>query len=163
MLDVKVKLDDRLRQKLDAEGRIVRNAKFRNFGHAAAKIRKTAQQSVRPAPKGERASARSKMGRDAKGKYTSGIRVRRATHASSPPGQPVRTQRGQVRRAIVFDADASGAIIGPRASVVGQVMKAHEFGGLYKGAEYPARPVMGPALDENLAAFADEWRHSIGE
>lgn len=153
MIDVKVKLDDRLRQKLDAEGRIVRNTKFRSFSHAAAKIRKTAQQSVRPAPKGERAGTRRR----------GGARVRRATHASSPPGQPVRTQRGQVRRAIVFDADASGAIIGPRASVVGQVMKAHEFGGLYKGAEYPARPVMGPALDENLAAFADEWRHSIGE
>lgn len=128
-------------------------AAFRNFRHAAASIRKTAQRSIRPAPKEQRTRARR----------SKGVIIRRAKHRASRPGSPVHTQRGQVRGAINYHADETGAIIGPRYSVVADSMVAHEFGGSFRGATYPERPTMGPALEEGVGRFADDWEGSIGE
>ncbi len=80
----------------------------------------------------------------------------------STPGSPVHTHRGNwFRRAIRYSADKEGAVIGPMFSVVGTVGQAHEFGGDYKGNDYPQRPTMGPALEQNLDAFASNWNGSI--
>jgi len=80
----------------------------------------------------------------------------------SAPGTPPHThRRAFLRRAILYAADAEGAVIGPRASVVGTAGQAHEFGGQYGDEVFPQRPFMRPALDKNLDRFANEWRGSV--
>lgn len=109
-------------------------AAFKNFGHAAASIRKTAVESIEKAA------------------------------GPSEPGRPPHTHRRMfLRRAIRYAADKEGAVIGPAFSTVGTAGEAHEFGGVYKGGVFPQRPFMGPALMENLPRFASEWRGSITE
>lgn len=108
-------------------------AAFRNFSHAAGSIRKDAIASIETSPK------------------------------PSPPGTPPHTRRGLIRKAIRFDADKEGALIGPVASLVGTSAVPEEFGGTYKGHEYPERAFMWPALERAVPRFAGDWRGSIGE
>jgi phage gpG-like protein len=79
----------------------------------------------------------------------------------SAPGQPPHTRRGQLKRAIRYAADKDGAVIGPLASMVGEAGAAHEFGGGFRGQDYPSRPFMAPALDRELDAFAGEFTGQI--
>lgn len=146
MMSLTARIEDNTRRVEQA----AEQAAFKNFGHAAAKIRKEAMASIKNAPSKRRAKRR-------KGKV-----VRRATHEPSPPGSPPYTQRGQARRAITYHADKTGAVIGPRKSVVGTSMMAHEFGGKYKGGRFPQRPTMGPTLRKHASAFARQWAGSIG-
>lgn len=81
----------------------------------------------------------------------------------SAPGTPPHTRRGQLKRAIRYDATKDGAVIGPLASMVGEAGAAHEFGGGFRGQDYPERPYMGPALDRELDKFAGEFRGAISE
>lgn len=81
----------------------------------------------------------------------------------SSPGDPPHTRRGQLRRAIRYDATKDGAVIGPLASMVGDAGAAHEFGGEFRREQFPARPFMGPALERELDNFAGEFAGSIGE
>lgn len=108
---------------------------FRNLGHAAASIRKTAIDEIVVA------------------------------EGPSDPGTPPHTRRRQLKRAIKFDNDKASqtAVIGPEFSIVGEAGAAHEFGGEFRGEEYPERPFMEPALETNLDRFASEWAGSIGE
>jgi hypothetical protein len=111
-------------------------AAFRNFRHAAASISRDSKQSLEKAPQGE----------------------------ASAPGEPPHTHRGTYfRRAVRYEADDQGAIIGPMASVVGESFAAHEFGEVFHGADYPERPTMGPALERAIPRFAGDWQGSIGE
>lgn len=113
---------------------IARRSKFKNFAHAAATIRRTAINSIRSAP------------------------------GPSPRGTPPHSHRGRrLPRAIRFEADAEGAIIGPQASKVGRAGVAHEFGGQYKKQSYPRRPFMVPALLANEDRFLAEWKDAITE
>ena len=57
---------------------------------------------------------------------------------------------------------ANVAVIGPRASVVGDVGKGHEFGGEFRGEDYPERPFMGPALEETEDTFGNSFAGSLG-
>jgi hypothetical protein len=108
-------------------------ASFENLGHAAAVIRNDAIATIE--------------------------RSQRA----SDPGSPVHTRRGLARRAILYAMDGPyTAVIGPVASVIGQAMQVHEFGGRRGRGTYPKRPVMGPALTKNLDRFASQWRGTIG-
>lgn len=109
-------------------------ARLENFRHAAGAIRKDAIASIIPDPLGR----------------------------PSPAGTPVATRRGQAKRAILYAADKYGAVIGPSNRFVGTSMSAHEFGGEYKGEQYPRRPTMGPALERQTDRFAGSWRGSIG-
>ena len=70
----------------------------------------------------------------------------------SRPGRPPHTRRGLARRAIMYSVDrkAQRAVIGPEASIIGDAMRAHEFGGDFRGQTYPQRPFMGPALERNV-------------
>lgn len=131
----------------------VNKAKFKNFGHAAARIRKDAVDSIKAAPPEARKRAKRRGGRP----------VRRATHEPSPPGSPPYTGRRRfLKRAIRYAVDERGAIIGPSYGLVGESGQAHEFGGTYKEAEYPERPFMGPALEKNLDRMLGDWEASIG-
>lgn len=78
--------------------------------------------------------------------------IKRSPDASEP-GQPPRTRRGQLKRAILYNVDAAQevAIIGPRASLVGQSAAAHEFGGRFRKETFPKRPFMGPALESQAS------------
>lgn len=117
---------------------------FRNLGHAAAAIRKDAVESIQQAP------------------------------GPSAPGEPPHThtggitkqgkvRKGNLQRAIAYDADQNSAVIGPRESVVGQAGRAHELGEEFHGDDYPERPYMGPALEHNEVRFASDWAGSLGE
>ena len=108
-------------------------AGFRNFGHAAASIRKDAVASIEVSPD------------------------------PSTPGSPPHTRRRLLPRALRFDQDKKAGVIGPTASVAGRVGHTHEFGGPYKGEDYPERPYMLPALERALPRFAGQWQGSIGE
>lgn len=148
MISVQVKIEDNTKAVL----RAIDKAAYRNFAHAAASIRKAARDSIVKAPKEGRRGAKRRRGRV----------IRRATHVASLPGQPPHTSRGQIKRAIVYQADKQGAVIGPRRSVLGTAGAAHEHGGAYKGAVYPARPFMLPALESNLQRLASGWAGALG-
>lgn len=111
------------------------DAIYRNLGHAAASIRKEAVASIK----------RSKR--------------------PSEPESPVHTKRGQAKRAVRYAVDGAQqeAVIGFEESKVGTAMEAHEFGKVFRGAKFPARPTMGPALEKGTPRFADAWVGSIGE
>ena len=112
-----------------------RKASLDRLRRAAAGIRKDAQASIENAP------------------------------GPSAPGSPPHSRRGQIRNAIIYDVDADNlsAVIGPRASRVGQSARAHERGGEFKGTEYPARPFMEPAMVGRLESFAGSFSGSIGD
>lgn len=86
------------------------------------------------------------------------------SRTAAPPGQPPHTRRGQLRRAIRYQmaADKRSIVIGPAASKLGTAGAAHEHGGRYKGARFPERPLMGPALEEAASmigpTFAKQFR-----
>lgn len=110
-------------------------AAFKSFAHAAAAIRKDARGSIR----------------------------RLATPA--PPGKPIHTRTGKggglAKRAILYKASKTGAVIGFSASIIDEGMEVHEHGGTRGGVQFPPRPVMFPALMRNLARFHREWRGAI--
>ena len=115
----------------------VRKETYRNLGHAAASIRKAAMALIRRSP--------------------------RASEAGKAP----HTRKGLLRRAYRYAIERRGseeevAFVGPLHSVVGPAAVPHEFGGVYKGARFPARPAVGPALEANLDRFADQWSGSLG-
>jgi hypothetical protein len=86
------------------------------------------------------------------------------TRLPSFAGQPPHTHKGNyLKRAILYSVDEAEetAVIGPSIDKVGTSGKAHEFGGDYKGTEYPARPFMGPALKKNLRNIPLFWTSQI--
>lgn len=111
----------------------VEGATYRNLSHAIASIRKSIIANISSSP-----------------------------HPSAP-GTPPNTRRGQLRRAIVYDVQGDSAIAGPRHSFVGESGAGQEFGGKYKDRNLPARPYMGPGLEEGAPRFAQDWEGSIGE
>lgn len=132
MIGVKVKVTDETRR----VKRAAKRAAFKNLGHAAGALGKTAERSIR-------------------------VRKKKA----SAPGTPPHTRTKRLRKAIAYDVDQSldSAIIGPRESIVGDAGMAHEFGGEFRDETYPQRPFMGPALEKNAPRFAADWQGTIGE
>lgn len=93
----------------------------------------------------------------------------------SAPGTPPHThtggftkkgkiKRGFLPRSFAYSADRSrkDAVIGPRASIVGESASAHELGGDYKGERYPERSFAKPALEKINPEFAGSFANSIG-
>lgn len=161
MIGMKVKIEDTMNRVEDA----AEKAAYRNFGHAAASIAKDAKSTIRRAPKAVGKSSQAGTKRDSKGRFVKGSGKKKRTRGaqvSSPPGTPPYTRRGQLKRAIKYAANKDGAVIGPEFSKVGVSAEAHEFGKQYKGADYPDRPFMGPALQRNINRFAQSWAGSIG-
>lgn len=89
-------------------------------------------------------------------------KIKRSKYASEA-GQPPATRRGLLRKAIRYAVaqNKESVVIGPVASLVGQAGMAHEFGGKYKGERFPARPFMGPSLDEALPQIGPKFRGSV--
>lgn len=111
-------------------------AQFKNLGHAAARISKDAKASIL------------------------------TDQDPSSPGSPPHTKAAaghNLRGAIRFDYNKEDAVIGPLASFVGEAGRAHEMGGEFHGQEYPERPFMLPALEQNVDRFAADWKGSITE
>lgn len=115
----------------------VKKAAFTNIGHAAASVRKA---------------------------MVKGIRQRKNKDLASPPGTPVFTHGGLAKHAIRFHVDRQReeAVIGPRFSVIGTIMRTHEFGEVEDGRDYPERPTAAPALEASLGRIAGQWQGSIG-
>lgn len=107
-------------------------AAYKNLGHAAASIRKTA----------------------------SGLIVRSTDPAEA--GQPVHTRRRLLPNAILFAATKDYAVVGPAYSKAGPAGQPHEHGGTFRGRRYEPRPFMGPAQTQNNERFARSWGASIG-
>lgn len=129
-----IQLDFKITDKLHKIPPAADDGNFRGFGHAAAKIRKTAFGLIRT---GKQASS---------------------------PGAPPRTRRRRLlKKSLRFDANKDGAVVGPRHSIVGESGAAHEFGESYKGQDYPERPFMSTAFEQNLNRIPDEWEGAIGE
>jgi len=108
---------------------------IKNIRHAAFAIRKTIRESIKKSPD------------------------------ASSPGSPVATRgkRGNVKNSIFAAIEPHNAIIGPRYSMVGDAMEAHEFGKSRGKNKYEARPTAGPGLLANTDRFAESFRGSIGE
>jgi len=108
---------------------------YRNIRHAAFSLRKAIRESIKKSPD------------------------------PASPGQPVTTRgrRGNVRNSIFAAIEEDSAVVGPRYSMVGDVMAAHEFEQTRYGDRYQARPTAGPPLEANLDRFADSFAGSIGE
>lgn len=129
-----IALTAQIQNRLERIQQAADKASFRNFGHAAATIRKDAAGSIEQSP------------------------------GSSEPGTPPHTHKRKfLSRAIRFAYDKDGAVIGPRFSVVGEAGEAHEFGGEFQGDIFEERAFMGPSLERNEDRFAAEWEGSIGE
>ena len=108
---------------------------FSSFSHAAASVRKSAQESIVP------------------------------SNTPGPAGGPVRTKRGRggglAKRAILFKADKRGAVVGFSASRIDQAIEVHEHGKRRGGVLFSKRPTMQPALERSLARFHREWKGAI--
>lgn len=122
-----------LQLELERIEKAAEGATYRNLGHAAASIRKDVISTIQP-----------------------GVRP-------SPPGTPPHTKTKQLPRAIVYSVEGSSAVVGPRASFVGQSGEGHEFGGKYKDRTLPERAFMWPGLQRGAPRFASDWEGSIGE
>lgn len=130
-----VEFDIKMERFRDKEtGQLISGRMFKNIGHAAAGISKDAKRSIK------------------------------TRAGSSPAGSPPYTKRGLFRRAIRYEVNrqTQSAVIGFIASQVGGSAKAHEFGGRYKGEDYPARPTMAPALERNMHRLAGQFVGRIG-
>ena len=128
-------IDMRARTKF-YRNRVLRKARtgsIRSLGHAGAAIRLAARRSIR-----------TRLG-------------------PSAPGAPVHSRRGQMRRAILYAVERrrQRVLIGPTYEIVGPSAAAHEFGGRYRGDDYPARPFMGPALEKIRPRLPKFWAASI--
>ena len=101
-----------------------------------------------------------------RGTPTGKSRGRRRELHPSRPGDPPHTRRGRLRFAIRYALapDKQSVVIGPMASIVGDVARAHEFGGRYgktKAASYPKRPFMGPSLQDSLPRIGPHFEGSV--
>jgi phage gpG-like protein len=96
------------------------------------------------------------------GAYVRAVARNSLSRGSEPssPGQPPRSA-GRLRKSILYAVQPDRVIIGPTADIIGEVGAAHEFGGQFRGAKYPARPYMGPALEETKPKLDAIWRDSV--
>lgn len=125
-------LDSKITDDFKRVEKSVKLAEFRTIEHASARIRKTEIESID------------------------------RSDEPSTPGTPPHTRKGQLPRAIRYAVEDEEGIIGPVASVVGDVAQAFEFGGEFRGHDYDARPFALPALEQNLDRFASDWQGQIG-
>lgn len=125
----------KVKTRMDAK-RVVKAAQtgsIKSLGHAGGAIRMTAKRSIR----------RSK--------------------SESQEGTPPHTRKGQLRRAILYavEKDKQSVVVGPDVSIVSTAGTAHEFGGRFRGEQYPRRPFMGPALEKTKERLPKMWAGSV--
>jgi len=127
--------------------RAIQQGSFKSLSHAAAAIRLTAKRSIR---------GRSR-------KRADGTQARRVNYSASPPGYPPRSPTGLLRHSLRFEVDKvrGTAVIGTDASFIDKIGQVHEFGGQFRGKNYPARPFIGPAFRLHLPQLAKFWANSL--
>ena len=108
---------------------------IRTWSRAAASVRKTAMRSIR------------------------------RRKGPSSPGSPPHTKTRRLPRSILYDVNKQQeyAIIGPAHHLIGLAGAAHEFGGRFRGAQFPVRSFMRPALNLTLPRLPSMWTGSIHE
>ena len=79
-----------------------------------------------------------------------------SSHAPSKAPAPPHVQTGNLRSSITWAADGKTRVIGP--TTVAWYGRIHEFGGVYGGKTFPARPFMRPALRRMRQKFAALFR-----
>ena len=140
MLGTDFKFEDKTKAVTDA----AEKATFKNVGHAAAAIRKTAIDSIA-----------SEDGPSAPGTpphtHTGGIT------------KSGKVRRGAIQKAIAYAADIDSAVLGPRFSILGIAGRIFEFADNVHGDNFAIeeRPYLGPALAGNLDRFASSYAGSI--
>lgn len=132
-----IRMNLKVKAEMEKVERAVAKLAFKNFRHAAASISKDAKASIEKAAEGE----------------------------ASAPGEPPHTHRGSFfKRAIRYDVNQDGAVIGPTASVIGEELgPTHEFGQERGGVDFPERATMGPALERAIPRFGGSWRGALAE
>lgn len=134
-LRLKLRFDDETEKVKDK----VRKGSYESMSRAAANVRLRAYGSIRKAAKGK----------------------------PSAPGKPPRTREDskgakRLKKSILYAVESPlEAVIGPSARIIGPVGAAHEFGGRFRGASYPARPFMAPALEKVRDRLPKHWKDSV--
>jgi len=121
---------------IDNTRRVKQRAKagnYRSLGHAAASIRTIARRSIRKRKK------------------------------PSSEGTPPSTQTRRIKQAILYalNRHRDEALIGTARSIVGEAGSPHEHGGYYKGAYYPRRSFMYPALRKAAPRLPKHWAGAV--
>lgn len=168
----------------------VNRANITSFAQAGAYTRGVAQKSIKIV---NRAKKYKYIYIDVyanRGHFKRKIKVS-VSSGSSKPGKPPHSRAGDLKHAIMFEAERSGVVIGPTENRIGDVGRVHEFGGkrnrpnVYytktfgysattgkRGSvmreekrryrpTYPARPFMGPALERVIPRLPEHWRGSV--
>lgn len=99
------------------------------------------------------------------GAYLRGAAQRAVVISSQPalPGKPAHSRQGRLKRSILFAVERQrmAVLVGPAFSIMGRSMTAHEYGGTFRGREYPKRPLMGPTLRSTTPQLAAFWRDTV--
>lgn len=96
----------------------------------------------------------------------------RKSKKGSPPGQPPRSQTGQLKRSILFVVEQHGAVIGAATGFgkSGTAAKSLEHGGpskiFVKGggtrtANYEPRPFAAPGLTKSVPKLGSMWTDAV--
>ena len=92
-----------------------------------------------------------------------------SSSGESAVGSPPHTHDGSIRAAVGYavDPDGESVIVGYRKSIIGDVGRAMEFGGEFRGAIYGKRPAVIPGMksqtEEASQEFAGAASASFGE
>jgi hypothetical protein len=122
---------------------------------SAGYVRTTAKNSIKYASwKRQLKQAKKEQGSLSRDEY---LAIR---YAPSKPGTPPNTHTGQLPKSIAFAAsDRAGTfVVGPKRSDIAEIGHVHEFGGKFRGRNYPARPFMRPALVKSEAVIRENFR-----
>lgn len=123
---------------------------------SAGYVRTTAKNSIKKP--GKRA-IKKEVAR-LKGIRASQDEILNAYFPPSKPGMPPNTHTKQLPKSIAFAAsDRAGTfVVGPKRSDIAEIGHVHEFGGKFRGRNYPARPFMRPALVKSETVIRENFR-----
>lgn len=157
MIDIKVKFESDAKPVVDAADKAIDRALQRTSYVISQDAKSTIERKTKVP--GQRS-----VGRGGKNKR----RRWDASRPGDPPltrGQPGKNIKGAIRYKVDKEADTS--VIGPDASIVGDVGIQLEFGkdrpSVPGDQVMEPRPFMGPAFDRNDELFGNTFEGSIGE
>jgi len=105
----------------------------------------------------------NRLGADFEDEVRDSIEVSdKPSDAGSPPHSRDRGRKS-LRKSFQHATGKDDVVVGPAASVIGQVGGAHEGGGMFRGQKYKPRPFMRPALDRFVGRIPRAFAGSIHE
>ena len=89
----------------------------------------------------------------------------RSNKKARPGGKPMTSPTKLARSSIVFSVNEKdeSVQIGPKYSILGRIGSVHEFGGMFRGRKYPARPFAAPTIPKVQPKLAEFWRGTVTE